>query len=241
MMANRWILPALLWLMYAPLVKSQEKANWNAVVETAEAKIAEGYASADLHHQLSEAYFRLGQPGRALLHARKGLVLEPGNAQLRHNVAWLRSRQPDALPPAPEFFLAQWLNRVAAWLMPGAWGVLSIVMLWVGALWVGASWLGKLPGRLSAFPKAGWIPITLALAPLALAQVRHTRLANHNEAVVVASRASMKVAPDAASATELEVSEGLEAKVIDQSGGWYKIALVNGRRGWLPAHELERI
>jgi hypothetical protein len=227
--------------MYAPLVKSQDKINWTDVVEKAEARIAEGYAGADLHHQLSEAYFQLGKPGKALLHARKGLVLAPGNTALRHNVEWLRSRQPDKLPPAPEFFLSQWLNELAGWMMPGGWGIMALLLLWGGALGVGAGMLGKLPRRLSAFPRSGWLLIALALAPLTLAQLRHTYLNQHNEAIVTAARASLKVAPDAASPTEKEVSEGLEVKIIDQSEGWYKVALVNGRRGWISARELERI
>src|SRR5215470_19112395 len=59
--------------------------------------IAAGIHNAKLYYNLGNAYFRLNDLGRAILHYRRGLRLEPGNRQLQANLSYARSRRVDQI------------------------------------------------------------------------------------------------------------------------------------------------
>src|SRR5215468_12575769 len=79
--------------------------------------ISAGIHNAKLYYNLGNAYFRLNDLGRAILHYRRGLRLEPGNRQLQANVSYARSRRMDQIDVSSQHSLRHqlffWQNELS--------------------------------------------------------------------------------------------------------------------------------
>ena len=63
-----------------------------------------------------------------------------------------------------------------------------------------------------------------------------------DKAIVMRPVSSVKSSPSNESAKDLFVlHEGTKVKVIDSVGSWNNIELADGRQGWIPSSDLERI
>ena len=63
-----------------------------------------------------------------------------------------------------------------------------------------------------------------------------------DKAIVMRPVTSVKSSPAAGSSTDLFIlHEGTKVKVIDEVGSWNNIELADGRRGWIPSADIERI
>lgn len=224
------------------LAAALQQKRYPEVIEGLQAYLAAGYANAQMHHQLSEAYYHTGQKGKALAHTLKGLRLSPHHRALNDNLSWLRAMQEEELQPPPVFFLQQWWESISGLMPVNAWAILGLVWLWLGAALVGAHrWVKPAYQGKKWLKPTGYGLLIAASLPFGWAATRSSMMQRTNQAVVVAPKTPVRVAPATESEAELEVSEGVELKVIDQAKGWYKVSLANGSQGWIAAPALEVI
>jgi SH3-like domain-containing protein len=65
---------------------------------------------------------------------------------------------------------------------------------------------------------------------------------NADKAIVMRPVVSVKSSPSAEASKDLFIlHEGTKVTVLDQVGTWNNISLADGRQGWLPAADMERI
>jgi hypothetical protein len=65
---------------------------------------------------------------------------------------------------------------------------------------------------------------------------------NADKAIVMRPVVSVKSSPSAEASKDLFIlHEGTKVTVLDQVGAWNNISLADGRQGWLPAADMERI
>ena len=65
---------------------------------------------------------------------------------------------------------------------------------------------------------------------------------NADKAIVMRPVVSVKSSPSAEASKDLFIlHEGTKVTVLDQVGAWNNISLADGRQGWLPASDMERI
>ena len=210
-------------------------ASYGAVIEG-------GFESAEVYYNLGNAHFRLGETARAVLNYRRAARLDPGNDDIRANLALVNQRLQDRIEPLPRF----WLLSVFDWwmgLIPG--GVLRALVagcyLLLGASVVlivlrrPAGWRGPL--RRFAY---GAAVATVVLGATLL--VRETGLGRAEEAVVMAGEARVLSAPsEDGGLTVFTLHEGTTVRIDRRAGGWAEIVLADGKVGWLPLEVLEVI
>src|SRR5262249_6183763 len=105
--------------------------------------VAAGAHNAKLYYNLGNAYFRLNDLGRAIVHCRRGLRLEPGNRQLQANLSYARSRRTDQIDVSgqqraflPQLFFwsdelsvpTQWTLALTGYCL--AWGCAFAYLVW---------------------------------------------------------------------------------------------------------------
>ena len=106
--------------------------------------VAVGIHNAKLYYNLGNAYFHRNDLGRAILHYRRGLRLEPGNRQLQANLSYARSRRIDQIDVSGQpqhafltqlFFWSdelsvptQWTLALAGYCL--AWGCAFAHLIW---------------------------------------------------------------------------------------------------------------
>lgn len=205
---------------------------------------ATGAVSADLYLALGNAHYEDERPGRAVLAYERGLRLAPGNKDLANNLRFVREDANITELRVPPFFLTSWWRSVGAFLGTGLSQWLALVF-WALAVAGAAFWFLR---RRDMDEKQRFALLPAAVGCLLLAGLfyslgnsRAAYLANDREAILTARTANLRVAPGADATLEAELSEGVRLRIIDEFDGYVKVALENGKQGYLPGESLERI
>ncbi|MDE2654507.1 MAG: tetratricopeptide repeat protein [Gemmatimonadota bacterium] len=199
-----------------------------------------GFESAAVYYNLANAHVRLGELGEAVLNYERAARLDPGNDDIRANLALVNQRLLDRIEPMPRF----WLLSVFDWwmgLMPRGMltGLVVACYLLLGAALVMI--VLRRPGGWGMGLKRTAYAAGVATAVLgATLMVRETGLAEPEEAVVMAAEARVLSAPsEEGGLTVFTLHEGTKVRIDRRAGEWVEIVLADGKVGWLPAEVLE--
>ena len=198
-----------------------------------------GFESGALYYNLGNAHFRLGEVGPAVLNYERALRLDPGNDDIRANLALVNARLQDRIEPLPRF----WLLSAFDWwmgLIPG--GVLEVLVaacylvLGAAVVLIVLRWPEGWRGPLRRLAYAAAVATVLLGATLL---VRETGLAEPEEAVVMNAGARVLNAPsEDAGLTLFTLHEGTKVRIDRRAGDWAEVVLADGKVGWLPLQVL---
>lgn len=201
--------------------------------------VEQGCGNAAVEYNLGNIYHRLGEPGRAILHYRRAQLLDPSNAGIASNLAFVRKKVTPLVSPTGETRL---LARLLFWN-----GYFSIHQRF---LFAGIGLIG------------GWALLSLRLfvrrRPLAVAGLLAIVLGAANAASVGWQIAESRARPAVVVMQDKVVlcrerndqanpvirdplNRGVEAVILGARGGWAEIALRDGTAGWVPLSAVERV
>ena len=198
--------------------------------------------SAALWCNLGDAYYRTGNISKAILCYERSLKLDPSYDDARFNLDFLNSQIQDRIDPVPELILKTWMRKVSHLLDSNSWAVCFLVFLGLtlamALLFLLAS---TVAGRRIGFFTA-LVMLLLAASALSFSLWQKNEYMQADKAIVMRPVSSVKSSPSYESAKDLFVlHEGTKVKVIDSVGSWNNIELADGRQGWIPSSDLERI
>ena len=219
-----------------------QEGDYAGAVGLYERILESGLESGELHYNLGNAWFRLGELGPAILHYERARRMMPRDDDLRANLELARSLTVDRVAPLPGF----WLFRVARWWIellprPALLGVVALAWLvTIGALIVAVI------GRGDLLP--AWSRRTAAVAGVATLVFGFSLLAREvdvgrpDEAIVMAEEAAVRSAPsDDDELLIFTVHEGTKVRVERRSDAWAEIVLEDGKVGWVRSDRLTLI
>ncbi|MEN0003819.1 MAG: tetratricopeptide repeat protein [Bacteroidota bacterium] len=215
--------------------------DYTGAIKAYEAVLATGLQSEALYYNLGNAYYRNNQYGKAILYYERALLLDPTDADIRHNLQLAEAQKTDEIAVIPTFFLSRWWYNGSLSLGPNGWSVVGMLCLWLGVggliLWLmGPNRTRKKQGFL-----AGIGLLVLSLLPLSLAFSAKQYLQNSQEAVVTKPEVSLYSAPDTLSQSLRLLHEGTKVQMIDSLSNWHKVQLSNGDEGWMAMEDVEEI
>lgn len=193
-----------------------------------EAPVKQGKFSANLFYNLADAYYRLGDRGRAILNYQRALLLEPHHTEAAANLAFVRGRTPATND-----------DGFAGWLDADAWTVVATVGGWLAVVGLGVAvrrwrsrWLASAVGFLGLIvgATAGW-----ALQRL------DGGAKNPARAVVLVDETRALYSPADNSKAVLVLPAGGEVLVLSEQGAWDYVQLGDGSRGWVAADRVEKV
>lgn len=216
-----------------------QEGDFAGAVELYERILESGVESGELHYNLGNAWFRLGEIGPAVLHYERARRMMPRDDDLRANLELARSLTVDEITPLPGF----WLLRVARWWVdllsrPVLLAVVTLTWLTaMGALIVAvagrAESLVAWSRRVAA--AAGGLTLVFGLSLMA----REIGVGRPDEAVIMAEAAAVHSAPsDDRELLIFTVHEGTRVRVERRSDAWVEIVLEDGRVGWVRSGQL---
>lgn len=200
-----------------------------------------GMASAKLYYNLGNAYFKAGKTGKSILYYEKALRLEPGDADITHNLEIANTYTRNRIEPIPEFFVKRWLHSFRSIMGGNAWAGLSIVFF---ALTLGGQLTYLLPlnrGIRKTGFYGGLASVVLFLFAVSFASADYRESTRSTKAIVTSASASVKSSPDNAGKDLFLIYEGTKVGVRDALNGWKEIVLADGNRGWIKASSIEMI
>jgi hypothetical protein len=203
--------------------------------------VDEGKVSAAVYFNLGNAYYRQGKIGQAILGYERALRLDPGDADVIHNLRLVNLKTLDRIESVPDLFIIQWLRAYAAFIpVQTAFPLLLVswALLFTALAGVYVARRAGIVRVLRWGVLASAILLVFSGATLGV----HTLVARDNDqAIVTISVVTAKSSPDEQSVNAFVAHEGLKVRVSDRLGDWVKITLADGKVGWIYAQQCERI
>jgi tetratricopeptide (TPR) repeat protein len=253
---------AYLPVLFAPPVLGQEGAgtggSWDSMIQMGnkryqdgdfagaldayEVVIQAGFESADLHYNLGNAYFKVGDLGRSILSYERALRLRPRDPDARANLELARSLTADDIEPLPRF----WVLSAASWwtkLLP--WGALTLTVTLaylLGAAGLCARILSRHPGAVTI---GTWLLVGSGSSLLLFGSTllaREGTLGGTDWGVIMVEEVSVQSAPSHEdNLTLFRVHEGTKVRLDQRTDLWSEIVLEDGKVGWVTSDVLEII
>ncbi len=190
--------------------------------------IEDGHESGAVYYNLGNAYFKLGEKGRAILNYERARRLIPRDPDLRSNLEYARSLTG---PPISGFWVRRQSDRLS-----GAFSADEIT-LWTGVFYI--AFLVLLALRLitrrarQQMNQALWTAGCLLAISVLLAgfKVHDERFVVRG--VVTSGPAEARFAPEAKATPHFDLQEGAVVTVLMRETGWAKVQRPDGKAGWM--------
>jgi len=210
-----------------------ENSRYGEAVNAYETVLKYDIRDPRVEYNLGNAYFRLGELGRAILHYERARRLRPVDPDIRANLELARSRRIDRVEPQEAAAVVHWTRALQERLGPDRQALAFLALLWVIAGLT--TW--------ASIRSSGWSPwVGWALAALVLAAaltalswlVTWHRLEGERIAVVLDASVEVLAGPGENNASLFTVHEGLTLTVRSERPDWVQVSLPNGLNGWIP-------
>ena len=223
-------------------VEAYSAGDWDQAATDWSDVAATGLQSKELYFNLGNAWYKSGQVAKAILFYERALRLDPSDADVRYNLDFARNLTQDRIDEVPEFILKTWIRKVNYLLSSNAWAGLSLFLLAL-ALGLGLLFLlGPTAGARRAGFFTGIAALLLALAAWGFARSQKADAERHDAAIVMRPVTSVTSSPSSDAAKSLFIlHEGTKVKVLDEVSGFTDVELADGRRGWIPSGDIEKI
>lgn len=226
---------------YREGVEHYKNADYRQSIRLFQELVDEGFESFDLHYNLGNAAYKNGDLGLSVLSYERALILDPGNADVAHNLNVVRARLRDKVAPIPLLFFVQWWNELETGHRPETLFAWSLGFFWLFAVAVFVFFgIRRVLFRRIALV-AGIFLFAAFAVTLSLSLLRTAELDAHSHAVVMAAEVTVRSSPDAAGVESFIVHEGLKVQILESRDNQYRIRLADGKNGWIEQGALARI
>ena len=196
-----------------------------------------GFDNADLDRNEGNAWLLADDLPRAILAYRRGLRLDPSNADLHQSLTFAREQVRYASsgsfgrPPSDD--RPPWLPRLGL----AAWSFALLLLVYALCWMCLTRWWMTRRGRLLYLGLAGFAAVAVAVGLLGAGSYYETRIAAGPLVVVATDGVVLRRGNSEAWPPRYEtpLNRGVEAKLLFRRGDWVQVKLSGGEVGWLPA------
>ena len=217
------------------------KGNYQQAIKDYEELLKAG-ESAEIYYNLGNAYYRTENITRAVLNYERALLLNPADEDIRFNLQMARSKTIDKITPESEMFFFTWYRSLVNLMTIDNWARLAIASI-ILTLILALVYLFASPLilRKIGFYGGALFLIIFLLSNLFAFQQKQM-LMKRNGAIVTAPSVTIKKTPEANSTDQGVIHEGTRVDIIDDTmRDWKEIHLADGREGWIPTSQIEKI
>lgn len=206
--------------------KLYEQGHYAEAVKIYDQLIAAKDVSEAVYFNLGNAYFKMGQLGRAVVAYRQAQRLAPRDHDLRANLQLARTRARGGAPYQSDR-LRGWLGSLTL----NEWALLTAAALWAFFICLAlGQWRVKLKERLKNYLVAAGGAVVLFGVCFGVV-LYFDYLAP--TAIVTAGEAEVHNGPFEESPGVFKVRDGLELRILDRKENWLQVQDPAQRIGWL--------
>ena len=226
-----------------PLFESATDSYNNGAYEKAIENYMEildnGEHSAALYYNLGNCYYKLNQIAPSIYYYEKALLLDPGDKEIKNNLAYAQQMTIDSIEPLPESGLTKIYNSVIGLFSFDQWAYIAVVLIVLFALTYLAYYFLRYSSHKRAAFLSSIVSLIAALVCIAFAFVQHEHYKSEQPAIVFAEECLVKSEPNDRSAEVFLLHEGTKVLVLDGLEDFKKIELADGKVGWVPQDNIK--
>jgi tetratricopeptide (TPR) repeat protein len=210
--------------------KLYQAGDYAGAAKAYESVLAEGVTAPGLEYNLGNAYLKSGDVGRAILHYRRALKLDPTFESAQTNINYARSLTQDVKPENPGAGHWAWVSRlrlgpsVAAFLLFAAVTAFALVAALRLTVWRSRGAAAVLQAVLGG----------LAVLLVAALVFEWSQLEGAREGVVVAQNIEVRSGPGDQYTVSFRLHPGTEVDILRQTAGWREVRVSDRLQGWMP-------
>ncbi|MFM9007755.1 MAG: SH3 domain-containing protein [Bacteroidota bacterium] len=200
-----------------------------------------GYRSKYLYYNLSNAAFKQGKTGMAILNLERAKSLDPLDEDINFNLRMVYAHTVDKIEPLPLLFHERWWRSLLTRLDPDRWAWISVIAAWLAcAAGIAYLFAPRVTFKRNAFfMLCGTVALSLALILMTVAS--RSTFGGNDAAVILSSEAVAKSSPESKSTTLFILHEGTKVELEESVQEWTKVRIANGNVGWIESRLMERI
>lgn len=198
--------------------------------------VQDGVVNGKLYYNLGNTYFRLHDLGRAIVNYRRALMYLPNDDNLRQNLFFAESQQPDRIEPKQEEMIVKtllfWHYDISARIR------LIVLVVANTTLWLLLA-VSVYRRKMFWLPTVGALSLTMIMAGSLL----YERFCPQATGVIIEAEAVARKGDGSAYSASFNepLHAGLTFSLVEKRGEWLYIELADGRRCWVPADSAEMI
>lgn len=192
-----------------------------------------GEHSSALYYNLGNTYYRLNAVAESIYYYEKGLLLDPDDADLNHNILFARNMTVDAIEQLPITQLTAWKQAVLNVLSLDQWSVLSLVLVWFFFFSILAYYLQKKVATKKRLFVLGLSFVLLALGAFFAGYTKNQKMMNEQYGILFSEKMDVSNEPNTRSEVAFVLHEGTKVQILEQFQEWQKIRIANGAEGWI--------
>ena len=208
-------------------------------------------SSSMLFYNLGNAYYRMGNLGKAIVNYERALRLDPTNRDARENLEFVNSKITDQIGDSGTF-LSNTADTVVAAAHPDTWGYIALAsfILMLGAIALYA-FAGNVAVRKIGF-FGGFILLVVTVVTNIFAFKGAAKAQSHTTAIVVEPSTILSTSPRQPKDRTEEaflLHEGTKVEILDSVAvpadttgrKWYDVSVDNTHRAWISSDAIEKI
>lgn len=198
--------------------------------------------SADIYYNIGNCYYKTDRIAKAILNYERAALLDPGDANIRFNLAMARNKTVDKIIPHTEMFFITWFNQMTDWMSIDGWAYTAIILF---VCMLGALLFYFLMNRVvwkKIFFYTAVVCLPLVILCNVFAHRQKTRLNERTAAVVMQPSVVVRSTPTQSGTDLFILHEGTQVEITDDSmEEWKEVKLADGKIGWVLSSDIERV
>lgn len=201
-----------------------------------QAMVEKGVRNANVYFNLGNAYLKNGEVGKAIACYRRAEFLSPRDKDIKTNLEIARASitiddQTIGNPSSS--------RSLTVLLSPGESTGLAYIFAYLVAFVVVAACFVKKSIRMVLLKIM--VVLTICLVFFSSVTIYKMSEVKHNDYGVLIGSTPIMAGPGAAFEDIGRLSQGMEVKILSESGLWLEVRLANGIVGWVPKESVERV
>ena len=219
-----------------------EKEQYREAADAYESVLKKQGVAAEVYYNLGNCYYKMDEIPLAVLNYERAFLLDPGDADIRANLALARGKTIDKVVPPSEMFFVTWWRDLTNCMSMDAWtmlGIVAFVLMLLGVL--AYMFMPQMTVRKIGVYGAMVMLVVIIIANLA-ALSQHADLTHRDTAIILAPAVTVKSSPSETSTDLFLIHEGSKVEILDNSmKEWLEVKFEEGKQGWVPLSTLEII
>ncbi len=220
-------------LLFKKATELYNSGAYKEAIEQYEQILSNGEHSAALYYNLGNCYYKLNQIAPSIYNYEKALLLDPGDKEIRNNLAFAQQMTIDAIEPLPESGLAKIYNSFIGVLSFDQWAYMAVFFVILFVLGYLAYYFLKYSSQKRVAFIASMVSLILGALFIAFAFVQRKQYDAEQPAIVFAAECLVKSEPNNRSTEVFLLHEGTKVQVIEGLEEYNRIELADGKTGWV--------
>ncbi len=218
-----------------------KNGKFKEAIEQYKAIESKGLVSSELYYNLGNSYYKLNKVGPSIYFYEKALKLDPLNKDVGTNLVFAKRLALDNIEALPKTIFQKFNKNYLQKLSYNQWAVLVVVLSVLASLFFLMFYFVEASLKKRIYFIASIFSFLLLLGSFFITENQYNLSKNKKEAIVFASKTSIKNAPTLNAEEIFTLHEGAKVIVLDAIDDWKKIKIADGKLGWIIASEIKEI